>query len=149
MASGMRASFVVAGALALSAASAGAWTSGPFIAYFGFGSAELDERALATLDHLAQTLHSVRDSRVLIEGHADRKGPAWLNRRLSCRRARAAHAALLERRVAPERMAVRAHGEDRPLVDTDDEVREPQNRRVEFLFVDEAEIARANAEPRC
>lgn len=119
------------------AAPAAAWTNGPFIVYFDFGSAALRDDARATLDNLVAVLGDPRP-RVEIEGHADRAGGAAGNRRLACRRARSAAGYLRARGIAPARLTVRGFGEARPLADTDDGAREPQNRRVEFLFFDSA-----------
>jgi OmpA-OmpF porin, OOP family len=128
---------------------AGAWTTGPFIVYFDFNSRSLAPPAVAILDNLAATLNARPEAVVLIGGHADRTGPPGHNRMLSCQRARAAQAYLVAKGVAAERMAVAAHGEDRPFTDTDDGVREPQNRRVEFIFPGPVEFARARAAARC
>jgi len=140
-------------AAALAAAFAGAaaaWRSGPFIAYFDYGSENLTPHAAAILDNLASELRIFPEARIVVRGHADRSGASGRNLRLSCRRARRAHAYLLARGVAPERMVVRAYGEEQPLVDTEDGAREPQNRRVEFRFGTAAEIAEAREDgQRC
>lgn len=133
--------------LAAAWAAPAAATNGPFIVYFDFGSAALRDDARATLDNLVAVLGDPRP-RLEIEGHADRAGGAAGNRRLACRRARAAAGYLRARGIASGRMTLRGYGEARPLADTDDGAREPQNRRVEFLFFDSAlgPAARTGAE---
>ena len=67
-------------------------------------------------------------------GHADRSGDAAYNQRLSQRRAEAVAAELVRDGVARGNISVQAFGESRPLVPTADNVREPQNRRVEIVL---------------
>lgn len=129
-------------------APAAAWTNGPFIVYFDFGSAALRADARATLDNLVAVLGDPRP-RLEIEGHADRAGDAAGNRRLACRRARAAAGYLLAKGIAPGRMTLRGYGEARTPIDTADGAREPQNRRVEFLFFDPAQGAAARTGAEC
>lgn len=129
-------------------APAAAWTNGPFIVYFDFGSAALRADARATLDNLVAVLGDPRP-RLEIEGHADRAGAAAANRRLACRRARAAAAYLQAKGIAPARLTLRGYGEERPLADTADGAREPQNRRVEFLFFDSAQGPPARTGAEC
>ncbi|HWH16856.1 MAG TPA: OmpA family protein, partial [Allosphingosinicella sp.] len=64
----------------------------------------------------------------------DRSGSASYNVGLSQRRADAVRSYLAGRGVPNGAMATEAFGESRPLVETADGVREPQNRRVEITF---------------
>lgn len=132
--------------VAMIAAPAPAWRTGPFMVFFPFGGDALDERARAILDNLARERVVAPEAHVVVQGHADRAGDDRINLRLSCRRARAAQAYLLTRGLAAERMTVRAYGETQPLVETQDGAREPQNRRVEFRFGAADEIAALAAE---
>ncbi len=70
----------------------------------------------------------------MLGGHADRSGSADYNVGLSQRRADAVKAYLGGRGVPDGAMSTEAFGESRPLVETADGVREPQNRRVEITF---------------
>ena len=54
--------------------------------------------------------------------------------RLSMRRAVAVKNELVRLGIAERDIAVLAKGETEPLVPTSDDVREPQNRRVEIVF---------------
>jgi outer membrane protein OmpA-like peptidoglycan-associated protein len=114
------------------------WIPGPFIIFFDSGSDRLDEPTRAILDNVAAAIDAMHPASIVMAGHADRAGEPGRNRLLSCRRARAARAYLATRGVAPERMVIEGYGEERVLVDTDDGVPEPQNRRVEFLLSDRA-----------
>ncbi len=53
---------------------------------------------------------------------------------LSRRRAWRVHDWLVDAGVPDAAITVRYYGEDRPLVETEDGVREPQNRRVEIAL---------------
>ena len=70
----------------------------------------------------------------MLAGHADRSGSASYNVGLSQRRADAVRAYLAGRGVPDGSISTSAFGEERPLVQTEDGVREPQNRRVEITF---------------
>lgn len=138
---------VAATALAF-ATPAAAWRSGPFIVFFDYDRQALTPQAMAILDNLANELRIFPEAHIVVQGHTDRTGAAAANLVLSCRRARVAEAYLLAKGVAAARMTVQGYGEDDPLVDTDDGVREPQNRRVAFTFGTAAEIAAARSDPR-
>ena len=64
----------------------------------------------------------------------DRSGPADYNVGLSQRRANNTRAYLAGHGIPDGVMTTEAFGESRPLVETADGVREPQNRRVEVTF---------------
>jgi len=69
-----------------------------------------------------------------LAGHADRSGGDAYNMGLSERRAAAVRSYLTGKGVPMEVMSSEAFGESRPMVETADGVREPQNRRVEINF---------------
>ena len=71
---------------------------------------------------------------MVLAGHADRSGSDEYNVGLSQRRANNVRAYLAGRSVPDAAITSEAFGESRPLVDTADGVREPQNRRVEISF---------------
>lgn len=103
-----------------------------FVVPFAFDSAQLPPEADATVEAVAEIAKSRDDIQVFLGGHADRAGPAQYNDRLSKDRAEALNKALVDRGVPAEKIAVRAYGEDRPVVPTGDGVAEQQNRRVEI-----------------
>lgn len=112
--------------------------------FFAFDRAELTPPARRALDQLAPRLraHLAEGRHVLIEGHADARGPSGYNIALSERRARAVagylHAAW---EIPLSRLNLRAWGEAdlrRP-----DLPRHAENRRVEIALLQErAPIAR-------
>ena len=69
-----------------------------------------------------------------VSGFADRSGSDAYNVGMSQRRADSVRAYLASRGVPNSAIRTEAYGESRPLVDTADGVREPQNRRVEISF---------------
>jgi outer membrane protein OmpA-like peptidoglycan-associated protein len=105
-----------------------------YLVFFDFDRADLTERARQIIADAARASTAVQTTRIEIAGHADRAGTPQYNQRLSERRA-AAVANELERQGVPRSaMVVQAFGESRPLVQTADGVREPQNRRVEIVL---------------
>ena len=107
---------------------------GPFIVFFDWDRADITPQAAAILDNAAAAYQSTGQARVVLAGHADRSGPADYNVGLSQRRADNVREYLAGRGVPESAMTTEAFGESRPLVETADGVREPQNRRVEITF---------------
>jgi outer membrane protein OmpA-like peptidoglycan-associated protein len=105
-----------------------------FLVFFDFDRADLSDRARAIIAEAAQNSTAIGTTRIEIAGHADRAGTPQYNQALSQRRAAAVAAELERRGVARSNMTVQAFGESRPLVPTADNVREPQNRRVEIIL---------------
>jgi outer membrane protein OmpA-like peptidoglycan-associated protein len=71
----------------------------------------------------------------VIEGHADRSGPAPHNLALSRRRAEAVRAYLVGRGLPSRAIAITYFGEGRPAVQTPDGAEESNNRRVVVTIV--------------
>jgi OOP family OmpA-OmpF porin len=94
---------------------------------FDSGSTHLSPEGL---DAAAEMARRYRWGDIMIVGYADRAGSAAFNLRLSCLRAEAVKAALLERGVPAGPIRVEAQGEERALVPTADGVAERQNRYV-------------------
>ncbi|HEY4107087.1 MAG TPA: OmpA family protein, partial [Polyangiaceae bacterium] len=69
---------------------------------------------------------------VSVEGHADERGPANFNQKLSEDRARAVLEFLVKQGIAADRLSSIGYGESRPLVDKTSEYALLLNRRVEF-----------------
>lgn len=114
------------------ASTAGAWEPppGPFLVFFDWGKPELRSDDSAILDKVAEVYRANPGARLQLMGHTDRSGSAAVNRAAGLRRAEAVQAELVKRGVPRNVMSVASLGEDRPLVPTEDGVREVQNRRV-------------------
>jgi outer membrane protein OmpA-like peptidoglycan-associated protein len=105
-----------------------------YLVFFAWDQADLTPVALAVLDQVQADFIRGRPSRVTVAGHADRSGPEPYNEALSERRARNVARALAQRGVPEADMAVEWYGERRPRIPTQDDQREPRNRRVEIVF---------------
>jgi len=107
----------------------------PFRVFFDWAKPELTRDAQATLDEVAAAYQQLRPVRVEIAAHTDRSGSASHNLAISRVRAETVKAQLAAKGIPAGAMAVAAHGESRPIVPTEDGVREAQNRRVEIRFL--------------
>lgn len=105
-----------------------------YVVFFEEAKSELTLDAKRILDAVIVRLKSDMLEEAQLAGHTDRVGPSGYNLRLSCARAAKVRAYLVQRGIAPDRIKLAGWGEGRILVETPDEVAEPQNRRVE-LFV--------------
>ena len=102
--------------------------------FFDFGKVEISSDAAQILDQVVADYRHDPARRILLTGHSDRAGPERINLRSSQHRADAVRAYLVTRGVPDRSISTTAFGEARPLVETEDGVREPQNRRVEITF---------------
>ena len=73
-------------------------------------------------------------TRISVTGHTDTSGAATYNMALSLRRANAVKDALVREGIPAAAIAVTGRGETALLVQTGDNVKEPQNRRVEIVL---------------
>lgn len=103
--------------------------------FFDWGKSEITGDARSALDAVAATYRQNPVARIRLAGHSDRSGPAGVNLRSSRRRAEAVRSYLVSRGVAAGAISVTAHGEQQPIVPTQDGVREAQNRRVEVRLL--------------
>ena len=133
----MRLSVLIA-PLLIAVASSGLGQAGagqPFRVFFDWKKPELTKDAEAILDEVVTAYQQARPDRVIIGGHSDRSGPAGANIAASRRRAEAVRNYLVAKGLPDSAITVAAYGESRPIVPTEDGVREMQNRRVEIGFV--------------
>jgi len=107
----------------------------PAMLFFDWGKLEIRGEDKALLDKVAEQWAERPSARILITGHSDRSGPSAVNLRTSKRRAQTVHDYLAAHGVAASAMTLQAYGEQQPVVETEDGVREVQNRRVEVSFV--------------
>ena len=117
---------------ALAACAGGVASPGNFIVYFGFNRTNLTDRARATLDEVVQAVQGLGTTALSIVGHADTVGSASYNQGLSERRARRVANALVQRGIPAGNMTLAGRGENALARATNDNVREPLNRRVEI-----------------
>ena len=104
---------------------------GLYLLYFRTGSTDL---VAESEKHIAQILQKVKDRQstdIRIVGHTDRVGKREGNYSLGLNRAQQIKGMLVSKGVDSAFIEVESHGEDNPLIHSDNEAPEPQNRRVE------------------
>jgi outer membrane protein OmpA-like peptidoglycan-associated protein len=109
----------------------GGWTFRP-------GKVAINDVALSTIDNIIGDIRAAKDSRVIIEGHADNiptGKPRGDNMDLSLRRAKAIANALASRGISRDRISVIGYGDARPIESNDTEEGRAKNRRVEVKLM--------------
>ncbi|WP_410001635.1 OmpA family protein [Sphingosinicella rhizophila] len=104
---------------------------------FPINSAEIQPQFLGTLDQVAQTLSTYPSTLIDIYGHTDPSGGDSINLPLSRDRAQSVASYLVQRGVAPARMATQGFGSSQPLPGNTNstEAQRAANRRVEIRIV--------------
>ena len=103
---------------------------------FDFERARVKSAARPILEAIVELVRQHPEWALMrIDGHADVRGDADFNRRLSERRARNVMRALVERGLGAERLEFRGFGADRPRDQRRTEQAHQRNRRVEFVIV--------------
>ena len=105
-----------------------------FMVFFDWDRSNLSAQALATIKQAANAFKTKGNARITATGHTDTSGPEAYNMALSLRRANAVKDALVREGVPAQAITVVGMGEKGLLVQTGDNVREPQNRRVEIVI---------------
>ena len=105
-----------------------------FMVFFDWDRSNLSAQALNTIKQAAGAYKTKGNARVTATGHTDTSGPEAYNMALSLRRANTVKDALVREGVPATAIAVIGRGEAGLLVKTGDNVREPQNRRVEIVI---------------
>jgi OmpA-OmpF porin, OOP family len=104
-----------------------------FMVFFDWDRSNLSQQALTTIQQAANAFQAKGSARITATGHTDTSGPESYNMALSLRRANAVKDALVRDGVPAQAISVVGMGEKGLLVQTGDNVREPQNRRVEIV----------------
>jgi len=105
-----------------------------YLVFFDWDRADLTDRARQIIAEAAQATTRVQVTRIEVSGHTDKSGTARYNQGLSVRRAQNVASELVRLGVPRQAITVQGFGETRPLVQTANGVREPQNRRVEIVL---------------
>ncbi len=105
--------------------------------YFNTARATIQPRSFKLLDQIAQTLRGhVEIKKLRIEGHTDAQGPDEANMRLSQKRAEAVRDYLVKKgQVDDARLEAVGFGETRAIAPNNTARGREQNRRVEFVIV--------------
>ena len=109
-------------------------TSPPFMIFFDFASISVGSQQRPVLERLVALWKAGSIEGLTVAGHADAAHTADSSMDISRQRAWAVHDFFVEAGIPSEAIAVRYFGEERPLIETSDGIREPQNRRVEIWF---------------
>ncbi|MCG6892266.1 MAG: OmpA family protein [Desulfobacteraceae bacterium] len=104
-----------------------------FVLYFEEGSTEVRETSRPKLEALFREVAARQAVEVQVTGHTDRVGKETDNDRLSAERAEAIKAMLVQKGLRAQFIRAVGRGEREPLVTTEDDVKEPRNRRVEII----------------
>ena len=99
--------------------------------YFRTGSTDLIADSEKLLPEILAMIEARKSTDISVVGHTDRVGTTQQNYRLGLDRAGGVRQILVSKGVDPSIIEVDSHGEDNPLIKTEDEVPEPRNRRVE------------------
>jgi outer membrane protein OmpA-like peptidoglycan-associated protein len=99
---------------------------------FALNAEDASAEDLPDLDVIAAELARDPGSIAVVEGHADRSGPADFNQTLSERRARGIARLLEQRGILPDRVRVRGFGASQPVDDGAGDEARRRNRRVEI-----------------
>lgn len=101
---------------------------------FDFDSSSLEVEAFSVIDEMATIMKQNPDIGLHLDGHTDLMGSDQYNDGLSSQRAHTVASVLLAQGISGDRLFVASHGEAVPLIKT--EMKERENRRVEFAVVD-------------
>ena len=82
------------------------------------------------MTNLSQILKAHPNAQVRLSGYADNTGTRAANQKLSLDRANAVKAMLVTSGIAPERIATKGYGQDRPIAPNDTEEGRARNRRT-------------------
>jgi outer membrane protein OmpA-like peptidoglycan-associated protein len=106
--------------------------------YFDTNRAIVQERSFVLLDEVAAVMKAHPEvTRVGIDGHTDSVGGEAINQRLSEARARAVRDYLVKAGVEEARLEPRGFGVTKPLASNETPEGREQNRRVEFIVIEE------------
>lgn len=105
-----------------------------YLVFFDFDKSAVAASGESVLDAVGTEVKSRSLNVLNVVGHTDRAGSRTYNNRLAMKRANSVRDALIKRGVDASLIKVDGRGEDQNLVATDDNVREPANRRAEITF---------------
>jgi outer membrane protein OmpA-like peptidoglycan-associated protein len=103
-----------------------------FLLYFISGTAELTAESKRQIPEMLRAIEARNFKNIAIVGHTDRVGSREKNQTLGLKRAISIKNIFVSTGVDPSGIEVVSHGEDNPSVETEDNVAEPRNRRVEI-----------------
>lgn len=102
--------------------------------HFALDRSDIGEGSKEVLDRVALAMKGDPNLRLLLHGHADQRGEARYNMKLSQQRAASVRSYLTAAGVAADRVSVAAYGKTRLLITEKSIDGFARNRRVEFIF---------------
>ena len=105
-----------------------------FTLFFGVGESRIPPDEQAGLTEIIQAATARQHVEVTVEGFTDRQGDAEKNLALSRERAEYVKATLVAQGISPDAFTLTFHGENELVVDTEDNVAEARNRRVDITL---------------
>lgn len=105
---------------------------------FDYDKATIKEASFGLMNEIASVMiKNPQIKQIRVEGHASSEGNAEHNRKLSDDRAHSVVKYLTEHGVSPGELTAVGYGADRPIADNATEAGREQNRRVEFLILEQ------------
>jgi outer membrane protein OmpA-like peptidoglycan-associated protein len=105
-----------------------------FVLYFESDTTKLTHESMEVLSEVVRTIKKLKPGEVYVVGYTDRVGAEEYNMKLSLRRTKFVRDLLVSNGVKSSTLLYAFHGEEMPVVKTEDEVPEPLNRRVEVIY---------------
>jgi outer membrane protein OmpA-like peptidoglycan-associated protein len=106
-----------------------------FIVFFGFNKFNLTADAQKVVAEAASAATQMNADAVVVIGHTDTVGSPKYNMELSERRAETVRSELIRQGVHADKISASGRGESDPMVQSGDNVREPQNRRASITII--------------
>lgn len=103
-----------------------------FLLYFVTGTDTLTDASKGELSRMLEELRRRQAPDIVVIGHTDRQGGEDMNDELSLQRAERVKLDLISQGISAQRIRAAGRGEREPVVETDDGIDEPLNRRVEI-----------------
>jgi len=105
---------------------------------FDFDKATIKPASFDLMNEIAAVIaKNPQIKRLRIEGHASSEGDAGHNKKLSDERARSVMKYLDDHGITPSELTAAGYGAERPIADNSTETGREQNRRVEFVIVEQ------------
>ena len=105
---------------------------------FDYDKATIRPESFGLMNEIASVIHkNPQIKKIRIEGNASAEGSPQHNQKLSEDRARSVMKYLTEHGVAATELASIGYGADRPIADNTSEAGREQNRRVEFVILEQ------------
>lgn len=105
-----------------------------YLVFFDFDASNINSGAQSVIDTVINEIQTRNIEGVDIVGHTDTSGSATYNQRLANKRAEAVKSALVAAGIPASSITTAGNGENNLLVDTQDGIREPANRRGVITF---------------